>query len=83
MQTEIKIGYHGNDKLMYEWSILNGIRHGIQRRYYDNGQLCSEYQIKDGRYHGIVKNWFLDGAIDFIRKWKNRQINGPRIKFNY
>jgi antitoxin component YwqK of YwqJK toxin-antitoxin module len=82
MKTEIKIEYWPNGNLAYEYSYFNGIQHDIQKWYYDNGQLGYQYHMKDGQFHGMDQNWHRDER-NYIRQWKNNQLNGPKIRFNH
>jgi antitoxin component YwqK of YwqJK toxin-antitoxin module len=83
MENEIKREYWPDGKLHCEWSYVNGVKHGLQKWYFDNGQLCFKYHMRNGQYHGTGQNWHRDERRNCVKQWKNHQLNGPHITFNY
>jgi antitoxin component YwqK of YwqJK toxin-antitoxin module len=83
MQTEIEKGYWSNGKLMYEYSYVNGVSHGLQKCYFSNGQLETKYYMKDGKWHSIRQSWHFGGRRNRTIQRKNDQRNGHEIIFKY
>ncbi len=50
---EIKIKYWPNGKIKYEWPMLNGRWHGIQKGWYENGFKSYVFIQKQGNTHGL------------------------------
>lgn len=78
----IKREYHNNGQVCIE-------RHYISKGYilikgfFDNGiQQSSEIYI-NRKLHGMRQYWNSDETRWYIQQWKNHQIHGPLITFNY
>ena len=52
-----------DDKLMMEYGLKRGKKHGTQYEWYEPGRLCSAEPYVNGVPHGIARQWAPDGRL--------------------
>ena len=72
-----------NGELEYDFPMLNGKYHGIQRRWWPNGNIRYYFIQIYGQVQGIEEVWNRDKSRDEIIQAKNGRIHGSSIKFKY
>jgi antitoxin component YwqK of YwqJK toxin-antitoxin module len=83
METETRITYYENNKVKYERSYRNGVRHGEQKWLNEDGSPYALYHFKNGIEYGTSTIFRSSKNIDTIKQWRNYFLHGPRLRFIY
>lgn len=62
--------------LKLEYHVLNGVKHGAQRRWYEGGSLLSECTFAHGKIHGVARLWTETGLCDLEEHYENDVTHG-------
>ena len=82
-ETETNIGYWWNGNISNEHSILNDVRHGIQKNYYSTGKISYLCLQAHGQRQGIELNWHMNSTRQSLYQNNNDQQHGLRMHFVY
>ena len=73
--------YNENTKLLEEYFMVNGKKHGEIKTYYPNGQLRDIYYCVDNIMNGEYKKYYDNGQLDTIANYNDDCLIGEVKKY--
>ena len=75
-ETETKIEYWDNGKVLSQIHYLDGKRDGSCRYWYEDVTLMTEGFYKNGKKHGTFTSYWSNGNISYIDNYKDGERHG-------
>jgi len=82
-QSTIMTEWHDNGIKAYEYTAVNGLKHGTEKQWYRNGFLSSETNYKNGTPHGLYTSFFPSGQVFILFSYYEGKLHGNYKQWTY
>jgi antitoxin component YwqK of YwqJK toxin-antitoxin module len=62
-QAEVREGYWPNGQLQFQYTLQNGLQHGLSQKWHENGLLYEILNFRNGTPYGDFLRFHPDGTI--------------------